>query len=69
MTKANKFPTLPIDSGEKSPRKYRYGAWYLPKNLWQRSLTTEEIRDPKEIEAELEDPTRKREEQMVKYFI
>ena len=46
---------------------YRYGAWYLPKNLWQRSLKTEELRDPKIIKAEREDVTRKREEEIVNY--
>jgi len=63
-----KLPTIPIEQGGQSPRKYRYGAWYLPKNLWRRSLTTEELRDPDEIKAELEDETRKREEHMVKSF-
>lgn len=48
-------------------QKYRYGAWYLPKNLWQRSLKTEELRDPKIVKAEREDTTLKREEEIVKY--
>jgi hypothetical protein len=54
---------------ESRAQKYRYGAWYLPKNLWQRSLTNEELRDPKVIKAEREDATRERQEQIVKYFI
>jgi hypothetical protein len=53
-------------SRESRSQKFRYGAWYLPKNLWQRSLTTAELRDPKIIKAEREDTTRKREEQIVK---
>lgn len=51
--------------GDLRSQKYRYGAWYLPKNLWQRSLATEELRDPKVIKAEREDATRKREEEIV----
>jgi len=57
-------PTFSTDFDVPSPRKYRYGAWYLPKSLWQRSLVTEELRDPKVIKAEREDATRKREENM-----
>lgn len=45
-------------------KKYRYGAWYLPKNLWQRSLAAEELRDPKVVKAEREDATRKREQEI-----
>ncbi|CAF5133125.1 unnamed protein product, partial [Rotaria magnacalcarata] len=45
-------------------RNSRYGAWYLPKNLWQHSLKTDELQDPKVLQAEREDPLRKREEQM-----
>jgi len=52
---------------ETPPQKYRYGAWYLPKNLWQRSLKTEGLRDPKIVKAEHEDTARKREEEIVKY--
>jgi hypothetical protein len=51
--------------GESRTEKYRYGAWYLPKNLWQHSLTTDELRDPKAIKAERDDTTRKREEEIV----
>lgn len=46
--------------------RYRYGAWYLSKNLWQRSKTSEELRDPKIVKAELEDETKKQEEKDVK---
>ena len=46
-------------------QKYRYGAWYLPKDLWQRSPITNELQDPKVIKAQREDATRKREEQIV----
>ena len=46
-------------------QKYRYGAWYLPKDLWQRSPITDELQDPKLIKAHREDATRKREEQIV----
>ena len=46
-------------------QKYRYGAWYLPKDLWQRSPITDELQDPKLIKAQREDATRKREEQIV----
>ena len=59
---------VPIER-ETSAQKYRYGAWYLPKHLWQRSLTTDVLRDPKIIKAEREDTTRKREEEIVKYII
>ncbi|CAF1250725.1 unnamed protein product [Rotaria sp. Silwood1] len=63
ITKSRQFSTSPTNQILHS-RKYRYGAWYLPKNLWQHSLKTEELQDPKIIQAEREDPTRKREEQM-----
>ncbi|CAF0761945.1 unnamed protein product [Adineta ricciae] len=45
-------------------QKYRYGAWYLPKTLWHRKLTTEELIDPKATRAEREDTSRKREEEI-----
>ncbi|CAF4980491.1 unnamed protein product, partial [Rotaria sp. Silwood1] len=63
ITKSRQFSTSPTNQILHS-RKYRYGAWYLPKNLWQHSLKTEELQDPKILQAEREDPTRKREEQM-----
>ncbi|CAF1434420.1 unnamed protein product [Adineta ricciae] len=50
------------------PRKYRYGAWYLPTNLWQRSLVTESLKDPKKLKAEREDATRIREEETNAYL-
>ncbi|CAF4025597.1 unnamed protein product [Adineta steineri] len=49
---------------EPRTQKYRYGAWYLPKNLWHRTLITEELLDPKVLKAEREDVTRQREEQI-----
>jgi hypothetical protein len=71
MTSANakskEIATALIDR-ESRTQKYRYGAWYLPKNLWQRSLITKELIDPKVIKAEREDTTRKREEEIVKIF-
>jgi hypothetical protein len=66
IIKWSKSSTLPIDR-ELPSQKYRYGAWYLQKNLWQRSLVSEELRDPKVIKAEREDATLKREEQIVRY--
>ncbi|CAF2816604.1 unnamed protein product [Rotaria sp. Silwood2] len=63
ISKSKRLSTSPTHQILRS-RKYRYGAWYLPKNLWQRSLKTDELQDPKEIQAQHEDPTRKREEQM-----
>jgi len=66
--KSREISSAYVDRESRS-QKYRYGAWYLPKNLWQRSLTNEELRDPKVIKAEREDATRERQEQIVKYFI
>ncbi|CAF0770238.1 unnamed protein product [Rotaria sordida] len=63
ITKSRQLSTSPSDQLLQS-QKYRYGAWYLPKNLWQYSLKTEELQDPKVLQAEREDPARKREEQM-----
>jgi hypothetical protein len=65
--KAKQISSTFLDQ-ESRAQKYRYGAWYLPKHLWQRSLTNEELRDPKIIKAEREDTTRKRDEQIVNYF-
>jgi hypothetical protein len=67
-TRSGDIPPV-IPAQELYAQKYRYGAWYLPKNLWQRSLMNEELRDPKVIKAEREDVTRKREEQIVKHFV
>lgn len=42
-------------SMEKLPHRYirtRYGAWYLPKNLWKPMPSHEKLRDPKEIMKE-----------------
>jgi hypothetical protein len=66
--KSRETSFVPIER-ETSAQKYRYGAWYLPKHLWQRSLTTDVLRDPKIVKAEREDATRKREEEIVIYFI
>lgn len=66
--KSKEIATSLIDRESRS-QKYRYGAWYLPKNLWQRTLATEELVDPKVIKAERENTTRKREDQIVKYSI
>ena len=66
-----KFREISSAPGDRDARaqKYRYGAWYLPKSLWQHSLANKELRDPKVIKAELEDATRKREEEIVKPWI
>ena len=63
--KAREISSAPADR-EAHTQKYRYGAWYLPKSLWQRSLSNKELRDPKVVKAELDDTTRKREEEIVK---
>ncbi|CAF0932185.1 unnamed protein product [Rotaria sordida] len=63
-TAKSKISPSIINDQESHIQKYRYGAWYLPKNLWQRSLTNNELRDPKVIQAEREDVTRKREEEI-----
>lgn len=52
-------------SGNKRSTKYRYGAWYLPKTLWHRAEADEGLRDPKLIQAELDDPSKKEEEKIV----
>ncbi|CAF4419154.1 unnamed protein product, partial [Adineta steineri] len=61
--KAREMARALIDD-EPRTQKYRYGAWYLPKNLWHRTLITEELLDPKVLKAEREDVTRQREEQI-----
>ncbi|CAF2714098.1 unnamed protein product [Rotaria sp. Silwood2] len=53
-----------INDQESQAQKYRYGAWYLPKPLWQRSLTNVELRDPKVVKAEREDVTRKQQQEI-----
>ncbi|CAF3821767.1 unnamed protein product [Rotaria magnacalcarata] len=60
----SKPTSVVVKEPESYPTKYRYGAWYLPKNLWQRSLTNDALRDPKIIKAEREDGTRQREEEI-----
>ncbi|CAF4593495.1 unnamed protein product [Rotaria sp. Silwood1] len=62
--KPKKIDPSVTNDQESYTQKYRYGAWYLPKNLWQRSLTNVELRDPKVVKAEREDLTRKREEEI-----
>ncbi|CAF0743268.1 unnamed protein product [Didymodactylos carnosus] len=58
-------PTQTRIVDEKQNRqKYRYGAWYLPKELWKKALKDEELQDPKVLKEELEDVTRQREEQI-----
>ncbi|UJR22610.1 hypothetical protein I4U23_025651 [Adineta vaga] len=61
LSKSNSLTAQSFDSIQS--RKYRFGAWYLPTNLWQRSLTTEHLQDPKKLKAEREDSARIREEQ------
>ncbi|UJR26464.1 hypothetical protein I4U23_007794 [Adineta vaga] len=61
--KAKEIATALINQESRS-QKYRYGAWYLPKTLWHRTLTNEELIDPKVIRAEREDTIRKREEEI-----
>ena len=65
--KSKDVATTAIDR-ESQSKRYRYGAWYLPKELWQRALVTEELRDPKVIKAEREDATRKRQEEIVRDY-
>ncbi|CAF4401182.1 unnamed protein product [Rotaria socialis] len=60
----SKPPSVVVKQPESYPTKYRYGAWYLPKNLWQRSLTNNELRDPKIVKAERENVTRQQEEEI-----
>ncbi|CAF3164649.1 unnamed protein product [Rotaria socialis] len=63
LPRSKRFSSQP-SLRESQARNSRYGAWYLPKNLWQHSLKTDELQDPKVLQAEREDPLRKREEQM-----
>ena len=66
-TKSKRTTSAHTELGPRT-QKYRYGAWYLPKHLWQRALTTDQLRDPKIVKAERDDLTRQREEEIVKNF-